>query len=339
MDTSLDTALQSVRQTLEFLETDTAFDDEHPLATQNGVSLLSLKNHALISYLQNAALVLLSQIERSTTAENDEHMAEIEEVRNNAIRNTITQRIVLEKGLKGLESKISYQVEKSLRAYAKSKALEAAKQDANKGSDDVDGDEEDEDEETGDLLMFKPNPKLLLGSKTADKPEKSEKERSSRHNAIDSEDDSDDNKPASKAEKYQPPKISATSQFGSSSGKKSQHKHKNALMEDYLEATSVAPVAEPSIGSTIIGHGRGVISARDRRKEKEINEYEETNYTRLSSIQRKQQEKEQKRRRGTNSDSFFGEDWGFSAKSNVDNATSRSKNSSVWDRAKKRRHR
>lgn len=311
MDSNLDTALQSVKSTLETLETDGSFD-ANSLITKHGVSLLTLKNHALISYLQNSALVLLSQVERSSTS-----TEVVAELRDKAVRNTITQRVVLEKGIKGLESKISYQVEKSLRAYAKSKAESA------KAAEKV-NDEDQEDQEDGDLLMFKPNPKLLLSSK---------KDQDVRQD--------DDEKSTEKVEKYQPPKISATTPFGASNSAKktSQHKRKNALMEDYLESTSIAPIAEPSIGSTIIDHGRGGVStARERRKEKEILDYEETNYTRLSSITRKQQEKEKKKKRGsTNSDSFFGEDWGFSGSSNVDSATTRKKSSSVWDRAKRRR--
>lgn len=333
MDDNLDTALQSVRSTLQILQTDSSFRTSEPLVTKHGVSLLTLKNHSLISYLQNSALVLLSQIERSTMGNED--LASLEKIRNNAVKNTITQRIVLEKGLKGLESKISYQIEKSLRAFAKSKADSSRKSNVGEASDEEYSNEKaftedkDDEEANGDLLLYKPNPKLLLGTKIDDKIKISSDKSTVRNSEVNV-------KPSS--EKYQPPKISATTPFGSSSGKRSQHKRKNALMEDYLESTSLTPVAEPSIGSTIIDHGRGGVStARERRKEKEINDYEETNYTRLSSITRKQQEKEKKKRKGANSDSFFGEDWGFSGSSNVESATTRKKNSSLWDRAKKRR--
>lgn len=350
MDAHLDTALQSVKQTLEFLETDSAFDAEEPLVTQNGISLLNLKNQALVSYLHNSALVLLSQIERSTTGEDDQET--MSSCRETAVRNTITQRVVLEKGLKGLESKISYQVEKALRSYSKAKAADAArKEKKSNDNDSEDEEEDDEEEETGDLLQFKPNPKLLLGSKgsaaattitTSQRSKRPDRDMSSDE---DDGSDSDSGKRSSaKAEKYQPPKISATTQHGATSGtakKSQQHRRKNALMEDYLEATSAVPVAEPSIGSTILDHGRGISTARDRRREKEIKDYEETNYTRLSSIQRKEQDKlhGKKKRRGIDNDSFFGEDWGFGSKSNVDSATARGKSGSAWDRAKKRRHR
>lgn len=335
MDSNLDIALQSVKSTLETLATDPSFDfnssSSPALNTKHGVSLLTLKNHALISYLQNSALVLLSQIERSCNS----NVESVDTVRNKAIQNTITQRIVLEKGLKGLESKISYQVEKSLRAYAKSKAAaeQAVQKKTEKENNSESASEEDDEEDNGDLLMFKPNPKLLLGSRKED-DDKTSKPRDKSVRTEDSE-----AKPNASSEKYQPPKISATP-FGTgvSAKKASQHKRKNALMEDYLESTSIAPVAEPSIGSTIIDHGRGGVStARDRRKQKEINDYEENNYTRLSSITRKQQEKEKKKKRSANSDSFFGEDWGFSGSSNVESATSKKKNTSLWDRAKKRR--
>lgn len=359
MDEKLETASQAVKLTLDTLKSDPAFsfafeDGAEPLTTVHGVSLLTLKNQALLSYLHNSVVVLLAQVERAATsgADEDEEETELEKARNNAIRNTVTQRIVLEKGIKGLESKIAYQVEKSIRAYAKSKAAASttkeysnhSKDDGddgedNRASDEDNDNEEEEEQDDGDLLLFKPNPKMLLNGGTKDSkaiPASSSKSRSKHIKE-------DDESPKSK-EKYQPPKIAATSLSGPSSSSKRHHNRKNALMEDYLESTSVAPVSEPSIGTTITGGGRGLSTARDRRKEKEIKDYEETNYTRLSSITRKQQEKEKKRRSqrdgGTGGDSFFGEDWGFSSRSNVESATAkRRKDGSVWERAKKRRHR
>lgn len=360
MDEKLESASQAVKLTLDTLKSDPAFafafdDAAEPLTTEHGVSLLTLKNQALLSYLHNSVVVLLAQVERAATSgaddEEDEEETELQKARNNAIRNTVTQRIVLEKGIKGLESKISYQVEKSIRAYAKSKAAASTKEHSKNDSDDSDSDkdsdkedDEEEEQDNGDLLLFKPNPKLLLNTNGTKDAKPTSKSRSSKH----PKDDNDD-EPKKSTEKYQPPKIAATSLSGpasgsSSSNKRQHHNRKNALMEDYLESTSIAPVSEPSIGTTITGGGRGLSTARDRRKEKEIRDYEETNYTRLSSITRKQQEKDKKRRLqrdgGAGGDSFFGEDWGFSSRSNVESATAkRRKDGSVWERAKKRRHR
>lgn len=342
MDKQLDLATNSIKSVLETLSTDTSFtsigDKKKASAASGGLSLLDLKNQALLSYLHNSVLVLLGKLERCSNND-DTDSTNLEELKQKAVKNTVTQRVVLEKGVRGLESKVSYQVEKALRAYARSKAdaEEKAKKVAEKNEDD----DEDNDD---DLLMFKPNPKLLLNS--SNKPTAAaEKLKSKRHRDSDSEDD--DDMPKASTEKYQVPKISAVSQQqahpdAGPNPRANKRQVKNALMEDYLEATSVTPVAEPSIGSTILDHGRGGIkSARDRRKEKEIRDYEETNYTRLTSIQKKEQTKKNKKgRHDFSNDSFFGENWNFSSKSNVDSATKKRRSggaASVWDKAKKRR--
>ena len=343
MDKQLDLATSSIKAVLETLSTDSSLSsigDKKKTSAATGVlSLLDLKNEALLSYLHNSVLVLLGKLERSCNADID--TKKLEELEQKAVRNTVTQRVVLEKGVRGLESKVSYQVEKALRAYAKSKA-EA--EDKEKKLAEKENDEDDEDdEEDGDLLMFKPNPKLLLNNNN-NKPAAADKPKSKHHRGSDSE---DDDEPKASTEKYQVPKISAVSQQqahpdAGPNTRGNKRQVKNALMEDYLEATSATPVAEPSIGSTILDHGRGGIkSARDRRKEKEIRDYEETNYTRLTSIQKREQSNKKKGgRHDFSNDSFFGEDWGFSSKSNVDSATKKRRSggaASVWDKTKKRR--
>ncbi|KAF5092853.1 hypothetical protein D0Z03_002665 [Geotrichum reessii] len=343
MNKQLDLATNSIKSVLETLSTDTSFinigDKTKASAASGGLSLLDLKNQALLSYLHNSVLILLGKLERCSNND-DADSTNLEELKQKAVKNTVTQRVVLEKGVRGLESKVSYQVEKALRAYARSKAdAEEKSKKVSKNNED-DDDDEDNDE---DLLMFKPNPKLLLNN--SNKPTAAEKPKSRRHRDSDSEDDED--KPRASTEKYQVPKISAVSQQqahpdAGPNPRANKRQVKNAIMEDYLEATSVTPVAEPSIGSTILDHGRGGIkSARDRRKEKEIRDYEETNYTRLTSIQKKEQTKKNKKgRHDFSNDSFFGEDWNFSSKSNVDSATKKRRSggaASVWDKAKKRR--
>ena len=63
-----------------------------------GVSLLALKNHALLSYLENAILVVLSRLE-------EVRGKDAKASREEAVKNTITQRVCLERGVKPLEKK------------------------------------------------------------------------------------------------------------------------------------------------------------------------------------------------------------------------------------------
>lgn len=328
MDAVLDQVLESILSTRKALS---GSESTLNASREHGISLLNLKNESLLSYLHSIALVVLAKIETGSEQELDQ-----------AVKQAVSERVVLEKGIKGMESRIGYQVEKAIRAHAKAKAessiraqkLANAKKNGS-GSDSESNNDEDKDEEeaededegeSADLLRFKPNPRLLLGSKATAAVKSASKAKSKDSSAS--------------SEKYLPPKISAT-QFNDRTTVRSSKPRKNAVMEDYLESTSIAPVAEPSIGSTIMDGGRSVVTAKDRRRDKEIRDFEETNYTRLASNVLKSQNlvrKKRGRRDAPEGDAFFGEDWGLSGNSNVDKATSKKKKSgSLWDRAKKRR--
>lgn len=104
-------------------------------------------------------------------------------------------------------------------------------------------------------------------------------------------------------------------------------------MEEYLKYSSSAPMVEQSIGSGILEHGRGGEKTdRDRKREEEVQRYEEDNFVRLPGANKKERSKLKKARAGA----FFGEDWGVGG--DIGEATKRKRGgSSMWEKSKKRR--
>lgn len=320
--------------------------------TGTGVSLLALKNNAMLSYLNSTALVLLLKLSELRALQEDsgseETIEQLKQNREKAVNNTIVQRVVLERGVKGLEKKISYQLDKMVRSYTRAAEADKKKQEAKllRGDDAKDGqkknakdagenegeDEEDEDEEDEDSdadLNFKPNA-FALSAKLNKEKAKAAKPETGAGGAS--------------TEKYRPPKISAVAppvamgkgpDAGGSTG--ANRRRKLQSMEEYIKEHGDAPSVEYSVGSNIVDHGRGgVKTSRETAKEEEISRYEEENFTRLPTTATKKTGKEKRKRDET---SFFGEDWGmFSSSRSLDPASLRkSRPGSAWDRAKKRR--
>ncbi|KAK6459626.1 nucleolar protein required for ribosomal RNA processing [Scheffersomyces xylosifermentans] len=297
-----------------------------------GVSLLSLKNNALVSYLNHLALIVLCHLER---LEENASSEEIEETRRQIIERSIVQRVTLEKGIKPLEKKLAYQLDKMVRAYNRMEADEQKIEEKlnskhNENSEDNEDDEEENDdssEEEDDALSYRPDAAALakLTPKTSSKS-------SSRGSTEESK------------EKYKPPKISAvapptSSQRDPDAKDKGEKNRKLQSMEEYLREQSDLPMVESSIGSTIVDHGRGGVKTQhDKQKEAEIQKYEESNFLRLPNSHTKKTF-HQKQRDAANT--FGGEDWSMFRESNnrsMSSGTSRKrKPNNAWDRAKKRR--
>lgn len=281
-----------------------------------GVSLLSLKNHTLLSYLNNLVLVILSHLQR---LREDEPIS-IETLKAEAVENSIIQRVSLEKGIKPLEKKLGYQLDKMIRSYnrmlADDEKLESKVEKEQLSGDESSSEEEDEIDE----LSYKPDVSALASvSKSKNKSEAKNDDTSK--------------------EKYKPPKISAMAPptKEAASEKTAGDGRKLQSMEEYLLENSDLPQMETSVGATIVNNGRGgVKTAHDRQKEKEIQDYEENNFTRLPNTKTKKSFKE-KQKEMVNT--FGGEDWSmFNNNRNINEGTSRKrKPASAWDRVKKRR--
>lgn len=275
-----------------------------------GLSLLSLKNGALLSYVNQIALITLCQLKRMRGED-------VGDIRDQVIDNSITQRVCLEKGVKPLEKKLNYQLEKMVGSYVKMKENEQ-KAEKKIENDELrahleSGDSESDSDSDDEKLAHRPDTAALAKmtkGKTATGTETKEK--------------------------YKPPKISAMAP-PTKDAPVQRTNRKLQSMEEYLRENSDLPQVDHSIGSNIVDHGRsGVKTLAERKREKEIQTYEESNFTRLPSTSTKISAK-QKRHNMMNT--FAGEDWSmFNNSRDISSSTSRKrKPNSVWDRVKKKR--
>ncbi|KAK7206074.1 hypothetical protein BZA70DRAFT_275632 [Myxozyma melibiosi] len=330
---SVDATSASVKKLL-------ASDDLEQLGKGSpGVSLLSLKANSMAGYLHNLgvrslfALSTLSEKEESSSKSSDEEneaggdnneMAPAEldlEIR----KLLVTDRVVLERGIKPLEKKIEYQIQKLLRAannppkavtktlkHSGSDSESSAEDDDDDASEDEDEKEDDEEqEELDDLpLSYKPRPNLLVSSE----PEASSTSSFSK---------------ASAPKKYVPPKINPTklpstrNMSGPVDKAQRQRVQKNRALEEYIaQSTSLAPEAEVSVGSNVLNHGRGGTRTQMAQvKEDRVRGYEESNFVRLAE--------DGKKKRKPRSDEFMGENWDLGG---GDYSQAKRKKKGVWDR-------
>ncbi|RPA72918.1 hypothetical protein BJ508DRAFT_419224 [Ascobolus immersus RN42] len=109
---------------------------------------------------------------------------------------------------------------------------------------------------------------------------------------------------------YRPPRIQPTAmpELDKAVGKsKAERIQKSHTLDEFVSSElSGAPLALPSVGTTINQYGRSHKSAQARKEEQERQEYEENNFVRLPKETKKQ--KAQKGKRGEAG--FGGEDWG-----------------------------
>ncbi|KAG7811789.1 hypothetical protein KL921_002055 [Ogataea angusta] len=272
-----------------------------------GVSLLSLKNNSMLSYINNLLVILGSRI--SLMKDGDTEMFD------NAVKNSIVQRVALDRGVKPLEKKLNYQLDKLVSAYQRREkeqndASEKVQEMVNNNASEDSENSEDEDEG----LNYRPDASAFM--KKDSKQETSEK-------------DEDDGK-------YRPPKIAAAlpPQTFSESDTTQKRRRNLQSMDEYLEELSEAPAVETSIGSTIVDKGRDMKTRRQLEKEAEIQRYEEENFTRLPASQLKMSAKEKRKKK---QNEFFGEDWSMFDNSRDVTTEKKRKRLSAWERAKRRK--
>lgn len=339
LTSALTTATSSIPPTLDF-------------PTPHGLSLLDTKNELLLSYLHHLSFLILL---RTRSESLGAHQA--------AVETLIRQRALLEKGVRPLEGKLKYQIDKAVAAAV---AAEEQRERAMNGGDDDDesdsgsssSSEEDSDDEdsisgseagsasrkasrkpttpsagipgaSASDLAYRPNPAALLRAAAAGDGSTSATTKSSS-----SRDDG--------SGLYRPPRIAATLMPEDAAAKaksaESQRPHRSRAMDEFIaDEVSSAPMAEPSIGSTIAGHGRSIKTARDRREELERQTYEENNFVRLPKQSKKDRAEAKKRGVRGRENAFGGEDWSSFA-GDLDRLTKRAGGGEkVLDRSRKRR--
>lgn len=269
---------------------------------QDGISLLDSKNELLLSYLHN--LVFLAIFQLRNLPSSDSGTEEKQSLQEDIVKKLNELRVYLERGVRPLEGRLKYQVDKVVKAAedaerdgrgakatGKSKTKKAPKSDS---EDESASDEEtsgsDEDGEDIDEMAYRPNVSAFSKGVTPQaKPDQSAKQAPG--DGI-----------------YRPPKIMPTAlPTTETRERKDRGPRRSNVIDEFVNAEmSSAPTAEASIGSTIRSGGRHVRSRKDKEQEDERNAYEETNFVRLPKVSKKEKAKE--RGRGPQG-TFGGEDW------------------------------
>ncbi|KAG9199381.1 hypothetical protein G6514_008540 [Epicoccum nigrum] len=293
VDNSLESLLATLTTSIQ--SATEALPQDDMLPPKEGISLLDVKNELLLSYLQNLVFLILLKLRARSSGESS-HLHPQDEV----VQKLVELRIYLEKGVRPLENRLKYNIDKIIRsaddaarrtAQASAKPKTQPARNAT-GSDDSDADSaagSDQTADSEDEMAYAPNKAAVL---RAQPEEPSARDRDSARDGI-----------------YRPPKITpmAMPTTEGRAERRDRRPNKSATLDEFIATElSSAPMAEPSIGSTITHGGRHTKSEKERREEHERREYEESNFTRLAPKSKKELRKENA---GRATGGFGGEEW------------------------------
>ncbi|KAK5084479.1 hypothetical protein LTR05_005555 [Lithohypha guttulata] len=293
---------------------------------QDGMSLLDVKNDLLLSYLQHLVFLIIFRLKNSSSSGSGSVGLD-----KDIIKKLVELRAYFDRGVRPLEGRLRYQIDKVLRAAEDAERSEAQRSQANEigvknkskklrqatdagsdvsvsGSDSGDDsgiDESDGRDTEDEEATAAPNRALLAQSARQQAAATSAKQRQNGgRNGV-----------------YRPPRLNPVAMPENTSRARADaeegrlgRRRKNALLDEYInEEHSSAPTAQPSIGSnnTILARGRhhSALNNRDRDRERERTEYEERNFTRLPGMGKAEKKKDKARQMREGRDMFGGEDW------------------------------
>lgn len=293
-DSSLSSLLTTLTESIELATQ--ALPADGILPPKEGISLLDVKNDLLLSYLQNLVfLILLKLRSRSQASDAD---ADNQSLQQEVTKKLVELRVYLEKGVWPLENRLKYQIDKIIRTAddatrKTSQKVEKPKTSARvsrKSNAEVsdDSDAESAVEEDLDGVSYGPNRAAFV------RPE------STREKDVETAKDG----------VYRPPRITpmAMPTTQGREEKESRRHNKSSTLDEFVATElSTAPLAEPSIGSTIVSGGRRVKSDKERQVEAERRDYEESNFVRLPAQSKKDRAKNGSRARDNGG--WGGEEW------------------------------
>ncbi|KAF7549026.1 hypothetical protein G7046_g8473 [Stylonectria norvegica] len=283
--TTLPALLTSLTQSLS-----TALDVTPKLAAiehqKDGISLLDVKNELLLSYLQNLVFLILLKLRNSKS--NSESANGVEPQLDEPVRAKLVElRLYLERGARPLEEKLRFSIDRFLRTADDAEREKNAVDHRTNGAD---SEEEDSDEESDEgKSSAAPNFGTLIDDVTA---------KSSR-----TEDGGDGIYKAPKRDRQVMETTAGRRE------KAERRPRKSHTMEEFVSTElSAAPLAEPSVGTTIVQGGRKTKTVEERKVEGERRDYEESNFVRLPLESKKDRAKKAKAG-GSNRMQFGGEEW------------------------------
>ena len=286
---------------------------------EDGISLLGVKSEIYLSYLGFLGTLLIARL-RSYKGKDDvshEQLDDYQDVEIDAIKKLGELRVYLERGVRPLERRMKYSIEKLLTTFANServpppthgKLSKSARRRGSSGKGERRGELSEEDGQSDvensasgsqsvasiDELSYRPN--LAAFSEPSRGKEDMDEAR--------------DGPQKTKVGVYRPPKNTPTALPTTDQDRTLKQRRikpiRSTAVDDYIATElSNAPAAEPSIGSTIAAGGRRTKSAKEREVEEEKRAYEEANFVRLP----KEGKKEKARKRAQeHANSFGGED-------------------------------
>ncbi|KAI1273213.1 Sas10/Utp3/C1D family protein [Xylaria sp. FL0933] len=274
---------------------------------ENGVSLLDVKNELLLSYLQNLVFLILMKIRnaKSNEAAPSENPAGISDA---VVKKLVELRLYLDKGVRPLEERLRFQLDKIIRAVDDADRIEKTAKD----QDDAESQSESESEPEG-------SDDDVDGDVDEDRRHPDAKPRS-RADAKQGPSFSNFSAPVSvgmaaaaqdKTGVYRPPKITPTVMPTTERRERTERRPmKSATINEYIaDELSTAPSALPSVGSNVAFGGRKVKTASEREEEQRRREFEETNFVRLPKEGKKQRAERNRQERRSAKMSFGGEEW------------------------------
>ncbi|CRG91574.1 hypothetical protein PISL3812_08624 [Talaromyces islandicus] len=279
----------------------------------DGISLLDVKSEILLSYMQNLVFLILDQLHR--VRKRDQGKVSSEEI----VKKLIELRVYLDRGVRPLEGRLKYQIDKVVKAAddaertsrpqsksavkkrGKSADVDTSEEEESSEGSESDGSQSDDDEEEEEIDEMAYRPNISAFSKSIQKPE-----RDSKAQAKDKKEQPSDGI-------YRPPRIKPTALPTTESRERNRDRDrrskKSSVIDEFVSTEmSSAPMAEPSIGSTIQRGGRQVMSKQDRERETERRTYEESNFVRLPKESKKERSKRQARE-GPRAGGFGGEEF------------------------------
>lgn len=254
---------------------------------KDGISLLDVKNELLLSYLQNLVFLILLKLRNSKT--NSENTEDSDSELDESVRAKLVElRLYLERGARPLEEKLRFSIDRFLRTADDAERERQAKEARAAAGSDSEEEEEDSDEEV-DAEKMSHKPGAMADDVTA--------RRAEREAGTDGV--------------YRPPKRERqTMEAPQRPQKFDRRPGKSHTMDEFVASElSAAPLAEPSIGTTIVQGGRKMKTDAQRKEEAERREYEEMNFTRLPKESKKDRAQKAKQAGRSGRMQFGGEDW------------------------------
>ncbi|KXT08912.1 hypothetical protein AC579_2059 [Pseudocercospora musae] len=298
-------------------------------ASEHGITLFDTKNEIFLSYLQALALRNLNIIR---SIKNGSDAEEAQKLSTEITKKLVEHRIYLERGVRPIEQKLRYQVDRVVKladdedraslqkTTQDTKTNGHAKRDESDDESNSDSDSVSDADLGGDMVGHAPRLATMTVGQQRDA--KSAARAKSREGGV-----------------YRPPRISATAMPTTDRKEKAERRPaRSGVLDEYVShELSQVPLAQPSVGSNLAAGGRRSKNAKQMREEAERREYEETNLVRLPAMSKKEKAKKGLGRQRDGG--FGGEEWRGLGDSldRIGDLTKRTGKDSALDKSRKRR--